>query len=286
MSTATVALGPRTHLGPALGHVRLPVAPVLASALVHVVLIGGLFAAALIWPSHPTKTYVVNLVPSVAAVGSPRGQAAPSLPPRTEAPTRVAPTTPEELQQRELPRETPAPPPDMPSRTRDAMSLPDRSLPSRPSAPALPRPGSKELPTVPRAVRTPPPPATTGAIAQRQTPPAPLGQATGSPTGAGAVTLNVSDFPYAWYLSRVQAKISERWEGRALQGRQPVAVFEIARNGQVSGLGIEKTSGNPYYDQAALRAITEASPFPPLPADFTEQVLRVHLGFGFATERG
>ena len=43
--------------------------------------------------------------------------------------------------------------------------------------------------------------------------------------------------------------------GRALQGRQPVAVFDIGRNGQISGLTIETTSGNPWYDQAALRAI-------------------------------
>ena len=77
------------------------------------------------------------------------------------------------------------------------------------------------------------------------------------------MTLNVSDFPFAWYLSRVQAKITERWGGRALPGQQPVAVFDIARDGQMSGLPISKSSGNTYYDQAALRAITEANPFPP-----------------------
>ena len=100
------------------------------------------------------------------------------------------------------------------------------------------------------------------------------------------MTLNVSDFPFAWYLSRVQAKVTERWAGKALPGQQPVAVFEISREGQVSKLSIEKTSGNSYYDQAALRAITEANPFPPLPPEFTGQTLRVHLGFNFSAERG
>lgn len=284
MSTATLALGPRSQFGPALGHAPLPVAPVVVSAIVHFVVIGGLVLAATLWPGTPTKTYVVNLVPSIAAVGSARGRSEPSLPPRTEPPTRVARATPEDLPQRELPRE-PAPPPDMPTRPRDSLSLPDRNFPSR-AAPALPRPGDKELPTLPSAPPRPPATATTGTIAQRQTRPSPLGQVTGSPQGAGALTLDVSDFPYAWYLSRVQAKISERWEGRALQGHQPIAFFEIARNGQVGKITIEKTSGNPYYDQAALRAITEASPFPPLPDDYTAQVLRVHLGFAFTRERG
>jgi hypothetical protein len=32
------------------------------------------------WSTHESKTYVVNLVPAVAAVGSPQGR--PALPPR------------------------------------------------------------------------------------------------------------------------------------------------------------------------------------------------------------
>ena len=119
-----------------------------------------------------------------------------------------------------------------------------------------------------------------------ETPPASLGRPSGSAQGAGAVTINVTDFPFAWYLAAVQRKITERWEGRALQGRQPVAVFAIGRDGRVSALAIEKPSGNPYYDQAALRAIREAEPFPPLPAEFSESQLRIHLGFNFAQDRG
>ena len=49
---------------------------------------------------------------------------------------------------------------------------------------------------------------------------------------------------------------------------------------------VEKTSGNPLYDQAALRAITEATPFPPLPEEFRETFLRIHLGFNYSGTRG
>src|SRR5439155_917411 len=85
--------------------------------------------------------------------------------------------------------------------------------------------------------------------------------AVGTPQGAGAVTVTTSDFAFAWYIGAVQRKINERWDMWAQPGRQPVAVFAIGRDGRITGLAIEKTSGNPYYDQKALRAINDAVPF-------------------------
>ena len=136
-------------------------------------------------------------------------------------------------------------------------------------APATPAPSAA---TRPEPAPPPPPPA--------------LGSAAGSARGSGAVTLNVSDFPFAWYRAAVQRKITERWEGRALQGRQPVVVFEIARDGQVSNVAIKDSSGNRYYDHTAMRAIADAAPFPRLPDEFPGSVLRIHLGFNFAQDRG
>ena len=171
----------------------------------------------------------------------------------------------------------------MPARARE---LPDRAMAPRPSA--APRAGDKELPSMASSSSKPAPAperAPSETVARATTPP-PIGRRDGSPQGAGAMTLNVADFPFAWYLSRVQAKVTERWADKAIPGQQPVAVFEINRDGRVTGLAIEKPSGNPYYDQAALRAITEAAPFPPLPPEFSGPVLRVHLGFNFSAERG
>ena len=132
---------------------------------------------------------------------------------------------------------------------------------------------------------SPAPPATT-AVSRAESPPPALGRASGSAQGAGAVTLNVTDFPFAWYLAAINRKVTERWEGRALHGRQPVVTFEIARDGQVSNVSIKDSSGNPYYDRTAVRAIAEAAPFPRLPDEFPGSVLRVHMGFNFAQDRG
>jgi len=117
-------------------------------------------------------------------------------------------------------------------------------------------------------------------------PPPPIGRPTGSPQGAGALTLNAADFPFAYYLRQIQNRISEKWEGQARDGTQPQVVFEIGRDGKITGLAVEKSSGNTLYDQAALRAITDATPFPPLPDEFKESYLRVHLGFTYTGTRG
>ncbi len=293
----------RPRIGPALRTAPLPVTATVLSALAHGTLAAMLVLAATLWSKHQPKTYVVNLVPAVAAVGTPQGRAA--QPPRPPEPPRVAerPAEPE----RPTPR-APAPPPDLPARKPElpsrapelpsrAPELPSRTaaaLPERPSLPrpsATPRAGDKELPPVASTARPPAPtPAvpTPSAAARSEPPPppAPLGRATGSAQGSGAVTLNVSDFPFAWYLAAVQRKITERWEGRALQGHQPVVTFEVSREGRVSNVVVKTSSGNQYYDLIAMRAIAEAAPFPRLPDEFPGSVLRIHLGFNFAQDRG
>lgn len=290
MSIAAATIRMRPARGPALGKAPLPFTATVVSALAHVTLAVVVVLAARAWSQSQPKAYIVNLVPAVAAVGTPQGQTTqptPTLPPRVEEPPRREPPRPTELPQRETPR--PTAPPEMPARTREPVSLPERASTPRPSA--TPRAGDKELPpmTAPTPKPSPTPdraPAETVARATPPPPPAPIGRADGSPQGSGALTLNVADFPFAWYLRSVNAKITERWAGKAIPGQQPVAVFEINRDGRVTGLAIEKSSGNPYYDQAALRAITEAAPFPRLPDEFAGPMLRVHLGFNFSPGRG
>jgi protein TonB len=273
----------RHQKGPALRGGPLPVTAALLSLLTHALLGVAIFVAATQWSTREPKTYVVNLVPAVAAVGSPQGR--PSLPPRAEElPPRPAPKA-SELPERESPRPAPSPPPELPAR---APSLPDRALPERampPRAPGLPRPSEKELPqvasgTTPKPAEAPPSPVAANV------PEASQGQRTGSPQGAGPVTVTASDFPFAWYLRIVQNKITAGWSQWAQPGRQPIAVFTIERDGRVSNVTIDKTSGNSYYDQKALRAINDAVPFPPLPPEWTKPGLTIKLGFAFSQDRG
>jgi len=237
------------------------------SAVAHIVVIGVLIAAAAAWRQTPDRVYIVNLVPALGTIGVERGQPKPlALPPRpTDLPTRMAKPAPDELPQRET----------------GPIGLPDRSPTRQPST--LPRSGEKELPSVAAAS-----PRTATPRREATAPPLPpLGRPTGSAAGAGAVTLNVGDFPFTWYLQAIQRKISDKWTPplKSNEGQQVVAVFEIGRDGQIRGPSVEKTSGDFVYDQAALRAITEATPFPPLPTEYKEPSLRIHLGFNY-TNRG
>ena len=278
------------HIGPALGRIRLPLGPAVVSAILHVVLLAIVVFSASMWSDKRTKPVYVVLAPATAAIGSPKGV---TMPPRVEeppapqaAPQPAPPAPPAELPRREAPRDLPAR--DLPSRdlppSRDAVALPDRTSPAR--APARLRPAEKELPTLPNTQPTPTPtPTPTSAPARREAsaapPPQPLGAATGSASGAGPLTLNVSDFPYAYYIRQVAEKIRAQWNGKAIPGQQPAVIFEIRRDGRLSLAAIDKSSGNAYYDQVALRAINDAGPFPPLPEEFKKPMLRIGLQFVF-----
>lgn len=262
--------------GPALRRQRLPLAAIGFSTALHVVVFGGM-AAFVMWGGWRTeKVQVVNLVPMVAAVGTQNAPVAPTLPARPQAP--VAPRAPEpepEPKATTAPREAPK---------REAPSLPTPSLPTaRPLPPraTLPRPGEKELPSL----ATPPPGTPKGEkSAESARPPeaASLGAPTGSVTGSGALTLDVGDFPHAWYLRQVLQKVEQEWQRQNQPSdpqQKPQIYVEILRDGTIKPPAIHKTSGNAFYDNAALRAVMGAGPFPKLPDDWTKPSLRILFTF-------
>jgi colicin import membrane protein len=284
-------------IGPALGPARLPLTSVTVSTVIHVALAVAIFLALSTFAPPRPQPMVVNLVPAVAAIGSPRGDASvppePTLRPEPPAPRRQPPAPPAPAPKAALPAPPrPLPAPTLPSRERPRESLPlsePSALVQRTTAAALPRFEARELPTLPAAsasaARNPLPPAPMKGVAETAvsaSPPLPLGRADGSPRGAGAVTAE-GDFPYAWYIAAIQRKISEQWQEKALPGRQPTVMFEIARDGAIHAgvLAVAKSSGNPRYDRAAVRAIEDARPFPPLPPDFKESLLRINVSFDY-----
>jgi protein TonB len=266
---------------------RLHVAALLTSAAGHL-LLAAAFVGAMAWSQlNAEKVYVVNLVPSVAAVGSPRAAPAPTPPPRPATLNEPKPPpapAPPKAEPREARRREPEP--ELPSATRR-----DRATPPRPLA--LPRPGEKELPPMPAPGPRALPPRTAARPAETPSeavpaPPPPRGLPTGSPQGAGIRTLDVSDFPYAYYLRQVLAKVEVEWQKRA-PGQEPTqkpwVIVEIQRDGKILPPRIERSSGNALYDQAALRAIADASPFGPLPDGWTRPTLRITFSFELNAEK-
>jgi TonB family protein len=125
------------------------------------------------------------------------------------------------------------------------------------------------------SVATPPP-------ASPAAPPGPVGGTAQVPVGGTGVTgIEGGDFPYTLYIDRMNTLIGKRWyrpQGFPA-GPSTTIHFNVDRYGAISDPGIETSSGNGTFDRAALRAVLESSPLPPLPFGYTGTYLGVHLTF-------
>jgi len=65
----------------------------------------------------------------------------------------------------------------------------------------------------------------------------------------------------------------------ATEIKETVVGFVLSANGRIENPRIERSSGNAFFDQAALRAIYQASPLPPFPQGIRDPSLKVHFSF-------
>ena len=105
----------------------------------------------------------------------------------------------------------------------------------------------------------------------------------GNPLGTTAFGSEVGgldnpDFTYAYYLDRLLSLIDAQWARPAMgSGVKAVIFFRIGRDGSMTELQVEQSSGYNSFDLAALRAVQNAAPFPPLPRAYKHEDLGVHL---------
>jgi periplasmic protein TonB len=161
----------------------------------------------------------------------------------------------------------PAPEPEPPPPAPVATPTPAPKPATKQKAPKEPK-----KPTAPAA--TPAPAAATPAPEAATTPPG-TGGGAASDAGSAAAGASVSaggfeDASLAWYRSALANALYGAWKRPIVSGlTQAVEVrvsFEIMRDGNVRGLRIDESSGVPMLDRSALRAVSDASPLPALPA--------------------
>jgi protein TonB len=100
------------------------------------------------------------------------------------------------------------------------------------------------------------------------------------PIGSAGVTGIEGDFPYTIYIERMKTLIGQRWlRPQGVSGVTATVSFVIDRDGTIRDAKNEIPSGNGTFDRAALRAVLEASPLPPLPFGYNGTFLGVHLTF-------
>lgn len=103
-------------------------------------------------------------------------------------------------------------------------------------------------------------------------------------TEENQTAFTVEDFPFAAYLLRIRDMVAERWSppprGAYAAARRVEVFFRIDRNGRlVVQPRALSPSGDTLFDQAAMRAIASAAPFPPLPRQYEGQTLGVRFAF-------
>ena len=166
-----------------------------------------------------------------------------------------------------------------------AMKAPEMVEPERVAKPAPTPPRTKvERPDETSRSRTP----TTGAEVKSGAARVPTGGAAipfgglaSGGGGAGGVKVDVQNFCCPEYLAQMVQMIRRNWNENQGAGGQPVVKFTIGRDGVLTNVELSQSSGQALLDLEARRAVLNTKQLPPLPREFTEPQLTVHLTFDF-----
>lgn len=108
-----------------------------------------------------------------------------------------------------------------------------------------------------------------------------FGLSTGGGPGTGSSLDIIGDFCCPGYIATMVDRIRGAWNQN--QGSRGVAFikFTIQRDGRLTDYIVEKPSGSTPLDLAALRAVAVTKSLPPLPNEYTNPTLVVHLSFQY-----
>jgi TonB family protein len=107
------------------------------------------------------------------------------------------------------------------------------------------------------------------------------GLASSSKGGGDGVQLDVANFCCPDYIVLMRQRIYQRWNANQGATGEPVIKFTIRRDGMLTQVELEKSSGQALLDLEARRAVLTTMQLPPLPREFTGDHLTVHLTFDF-----
>jgi periplasmic protein TonB len=101
--------------------------------------------------------------------------------------------------------------------------------------------------------------------------------------GAGGVGVGPNSTfgnQFGAYASLVIQRVTDKWLTNGLTASAVVVVtFDIQRDGSVRNAKVAQRSGDSTLDYSAVRAVTDAAPFPPLPPNYSGSSTSVELQF-------
>jgi TonB family protein len=229
------------------------------SLLVHALVVAGLLLA----PNAPADE-APSTVMTISLGGAPG--------PRTGGITQMG--------GREVQVATPEPPPKIetpPAPTRPVMTLPDpksRPRPERARPERAPENSTARTPSTGDAARA----GSTRAETQVR------GQGFGLSSSGGAggsVTVDAVDFCCTEYLEQMAAIIRRNWVQSQGAFGTTLMQFTIKRDGTIEQVRLERPSGSDALDLASQRALAVTRQLPPLPQQYPNQTLGVHMKFEY-----
>jgi protein TonB len=220
-----------------------------ASGIAVSLLLHGAVTAVAMWAAlHHPQPQTVNTLTIRMSPMVPANAAAPAPPAAKPVPKTLQPPRPE------------------PEEVKPAAKPQKNTAPPSPFGKSDKKAGPVEKPPAP----APAPATTPGATTTADVPAG----------GTGVTGIEGGDFPYTLYIENMKRLIGAHWFRPQVSGPVTATVyFVVNRDGTIRDGKIETASGNGAFDRAALRAILESSPLPPLPFAYSGTYIGVHLTF-------
>ena len=102
------------------------------------------------------------------------------------------------------------------------------------------------------------------------------------PGPAGPTTVGDNNFAsmYPWYVDQINRMMSQNWNKQQVDPRTPKGsrvylIFTIHRDGTVSGLQLDRSSGSPTLDVSCQLAAQRVDTFGNLPSTYNQSTLKV-----------
>ncbi len=105
----------------------------------------------------------------------------------------------------------------------------------------------------------------------------------GSKFGGAAIDNASFDYPY-WFVQAF-SKIERNWRNPVFSNQPLTCIiyFQVIRSGRIIKTEIEQSSGVDAFDGGCERAVNISQPLPPLPDQFADEIIGIHLEFPYSS---
>ena len=103
----------------------------------------------------------------------------------------------------------------------------------------------------------------------------------GNPKGAPGIDA-IKEPDFGPYMKELQRRIKMNWDPpKGNESKRVILLFSIARDGRLLNVKVQRSSGLPAADKAALDAVKLTAPFKPLPPEFKGNSVDIQFTFDY-----